>query len=186
MEKSRRPAETPGPGDTKNDASPSNKTALEQDDTPAIDSIAAPQDTYHNIYAATEKDRPSQALSDTEKGTGAENVQSADTIPEVGPKTEYVKGWKMHMLTAGIWISLFLSTLETTIVSTSLVSIADSLSGFEERNWVVTAYFLTYTGLRSLFFPSCFCFVLYPTPFLFFPNSPLAPLLMNSWLLFVP
>ncbi|KAB5578102.1 drug resistance transporter EmrB/QacA subfamily [Coniochaeta sp. 2T2.1] len=62
-------------------------------------------------------------------------------------EAEYMSGWRLYMLTAGIWISLFLSTLETTIVSTSLVSIADSLSGCEERNWVVTAYFLTYTGI---------------------------------------
>ena len=65
------------------------------------------------------------------------------------PEAEYMSGWRLYMLTAGIWIALFLSTLETTIVSTSLVSISDSLSGFEERNWVVTAYFLTYTGTIS-------------------------------------
>lgn len=66
---------------------------------------------------------------------------------DVDTKPQYMTGWRLYMLTAGIWISLFLSTLETTIVSTSLVSIADSLSGFESRNWVVTAYFLTYTGM---------------------------------------
>ncbi|KAL2267092.1 hypothetical protein VTJ83DRAFT_4369 [Remersonia thermophila] len=65
--------------------------------------------------------------------------------------TELLKGWRFHVLTAGIWIALFLSTLETTIVSTSLVSIADSLSGFEERNWVVTSYFLTYTGFLVIY-----------------------------------
>ena len=58
-----------------------------------------------------------------------------------------MEGWRLYMLTAGIWIALFSSTLETTIVSTSLVSIADILSDFDERNWVVTAYFLTYTGM---------------------------------------
>ncbi|KAK3318056.1 major facilitator superfamily domain-containing protein [Apodospora peruviana] len=64
----------------------------------------------------------------------------------------YVKGWTLYMLTLGrIWILLFLPTLETTIVSTSLVAIADSLSGFELRNWVVTAYFLTYTGFLIIY-----------------------------------
>jgi hypothetical protein len=43
-------------------------------------------------------------------------------------------------------LSLLLSTLETTIVSTSLVSITNALSGFENRDWVVTSYLLTYTG----------------------------------------
>lgn len=45
-----------------------------------------------------------------------------------------------------MWLSLFLSTLETTIVSTSLVSITNALDGFLYRDWVVTAYLLTYTG----------------------------------------
>lgn len=45
-----------------------------------------------------------------------------------------------------IWIALFLSTLESTIVSTSLVSITTALNGFLMRDWIVTAYLLTYTG----------------------------------------
>lgn len=49
-----------------------------------------------------------------------------------------------------IWLALFLSTLETTIVSTSLVAITDALSGFDIRNWVVTSYLLTYTGKSIL------------------------------------
>jgi MFS family permease len=41
---------------------------------------------------------------------------------------------------------MLLSTLETTIVSTSLVSMVNELQGFSQAGWVVTAYFLTYTG----------------------------------------
>ncbi|KAL1836435.1 hypothetical protein VTJ49DRAFT_5156 [Mycothermus thermophilus] len=73
-------------------------------------------------------------------------------IAVTDPKpVQFLKGWRFRVLTAGIWIALFLSTLETTIVSTSLVSIADALSGFEERNWVVTSYFLTYTGFLVIY-----------------------------------
>lgn len=59
----------------------------------------------------------------------------------------YVTGWRLYMLGTGVWISLFLSTLETTIVSTSLVSITDAIHGFAMRDWIVTAYLITYTGL---------------------------------------
>ena len=48
-------------------------------------------------------------------------------------------------------VSLLLSTLETTIVSTSLVSITNSLSGFENRDWIVTSYLLTYTGFLVIY-----------------------------------
>lgn len=52
-----------------------------------------------------------------------------------------------------MWIALFLSTVETTIVSTSLVSITNALSGFDKRDWIVTAYLLTYTGAVALIIP---------------------------------
>ncbi|KAI5457173.1 drug resistance transporter EmrB/QacA subfamily [Mariannaea sp. PMI_226] len=60
-------------------------------------------------------------------------------------------GWKKYALTAGIWLALFLSTLETTIVSTSLVSITNAVSGFHLRDWVVTAYLVTYTGFLVVY-----------------------------------
>jgi MFS family permease len=47
-------------------------------------------------------------------------------------------------------MSLLLSTLETTIVSTSLVSIVDDLHGFDRSGWLVTSYLLTYTGIDAL------------------------------------
>jgi hypothetical protein len=96
--------------------------------------------------------------------TATDSPASTPDDFQEGAEEKYVRGWRRHILTAGcdtveatnasersshlhrIWISLFLSTLETTIVSTSLVAIADSLDGFEARNWVITAYFLTYTG----------------------------------------
>ena len=52
-----------------------------------------------------------------------------------------------------MWMALFLSTVETTIVSTSLVSITNALGGFDERDWIVTAYLLTYTGAVALIGP---------------------------------
>ncbi|KAK3294143.1 major facilitator superfamily transporter [Chaetomium fimeti] len=63
----------------------------------------------------------------------------------------YPMGWRLHALTAGLCISMLLSTLETTIVSTSLVSMANDLQGFGQAGWVVTAYFLTYTGFLVIY-----------------------------------
>ncbi|KAK2877128.1 hypothetical protein FQN49_001402 [Arthroderma sp. PD_2] len=70
---------------------------------------------------------------------------------EVIDESKYMKGWKLYLLALGFWIALFLSTLETTIVSTSLVAITNSLRGFDIRNWIVTAYFLTYTGFLIIY-----------------------------------
>ena len=50
-------------------------------------------------------------------------------------------------------MSLFLSDLELTIVSTSLVSITNAFAAFQKSSWVVTAYFLTFTGTQALLCP---------------------------------
>ena len=47
-------------------------------------------------------------------------------------------------------LSLFLSTIETTIVSTSLVAITNALNGFQKGNWLVTSYLLTYSGTITI------------------------------------
>lgn len=41
---------------------------------------------------------------------------------------------------------LFLTSLEVSIVATSLVSMADDLKSFNNYSWVITAYILTYTS----------------------------------------
>jgi hypothetical protein len=53
---------------------------------------------------------------------------------EEPPKRTYMTGWRLYILIFGLCLSLLLSTLETTIVSTSLVSITNALSGFENRD----------------------------------------------------
>ncbi|KAI1087573.1 drug resistance transporter EmrB/QacA subfamily [Rostrohypoxylon terebratum] len=78
-----------------------------------------------------------------------ENVQLDNQTTDdfaTEPPREYLKGWKLYILTFALCLSLFLSTLETTIVSTSLISITNALGDFEQRDWVVTAYLITYTG----------------------------------------
>lgn len=107
--------------------------------------------------------------------THSANVVNPASIEDeqIEPVSAYVEGWRLYMLTIrwvefssilfpiqyiyrintknlltrrSVWVSLFLSTFETTIISTALVSITDALHGFESRDWVVTSYLLTYTG----------------------------------------
>ena len=43
-------------------------------------------------------------------------------------------------------LGLFLAALDTTIVSTSLITITKSLKAWNRSSWIVTSYLLTYTG----------------------------------------
>ncbi|SPJ85735.1 related to multidrug transporter [Fusarium torulosum] len=74
-----------------------------------------------------------------------------DQTTQNNDERKYLTGWRLHCLSAALWISLFLSTLETTIVSTSLVSITNALNGFILRDWIVTSYLLTYTGFLVIY-----------------------------------
>ncbi|KAK4155861.1 major facilitator superfamily transporter [Chaetomidium leptoderma] len=80
---------------------------------------------------------------------GASNPEDSDS-GQLKPRV-YPRGWRLHTLTAGLCLSMLLSTLETTIVSTSLVSMANELQGFSQAGWVITAYFLTYTGFLVIY-----------------------------------
>ncbi|KAJ4264444.1 hypothetical protein NW762_005644 [Fusarium torreyae] len=91
-----------------------------------------------------------------EKGEPAANAEptpaiEGDQTAEDDDESKYLQGWRMACLTGALWISLFLSTLETTIVSTSLVSITNALNGFILRDWIVTSYLLTYTGFLTIY-----------------------------------
>ncbi|KAJ5595531.1 MFS general substrate transporter [Penicillium hispanicum] len=92
----------------------------------------------------TRQQKPVPAEPDTDP-VGTEGGQGNK------PPRMYLTGWKLWLLTIGVWIALFLSTIETTIVSTSLVSITNALNGFLVKDWVVTAYLLTYTGFLTIF-----------------------------------
>lgn len=45
---------------------------------------------------------------------------------------------------------LFLTTVETTIATTSLVHIMDDLGDFEEQSWIMTSYELGYVGESAI------------------------------------
>ncbi|KAG5756552.1 hypothetical protein H9Q72_008483 [Fusarium xylarioides] len=106
----------------------------------------------------TETPAPSKPTETTLQTKGSTPIlhNAAASSPEEDPAEnnddkKYLTGWKLHSLSAALWISLFLSTLETTIVSTSLVSITNALNGFILRDWIVTSYLLTYTGFLTIY-----------------------------------
>ncbi|OBS24590.1 hypothetical protein FPOA_05132 [Fusarium poae] len=99
------------------------------------------------IEQATRRDNEKRLGSDTNQVL----VPAQSDLTEDNNEVKYLKGWRFYCLTAALWLSLFLSTLETTIVSTSLVSITDALNGFILRDWIVTSYLLTYTGFLTIY-----------------------------------
>ncbi|KGO37543.1 Major facilitator superfamily domain, general substrate transporter [Penicillium expansum] len=58
---------------------------------------------------------------------------------------------RICFIMAGLWTCLFLSALETTIVSTALQTISSDLQDLSKSTWIVVAYLLTYNGFLILF-----------------------------------
>jgi hypothetical protein len=48
-------------------------------------------------------------------------------------------------------LALLLATLDTTIISTSLITIASELGHFDQASWILVSYLLTYSGFLLIF-----------------------------------
>ena len=46
-------------------------------------------------------------------------------------------------------LALFLAGIESTIISTTLISITNELGGFQQSSWIVTAYLLGYASITT-------------------------------------
>ncbi|KAK3390170.1 major facilitator superfamily transporter [Podospora didyma] len=102
-------------------------------------------DAEASVGAGENNEGHQKYATDTDATTRNVDAAAVEDVDETKIKI-YLTGWRLHALTAGLCLSLLLSTLETTIVSTSLVSIINALQGFSQSGWVVTSYLLTYTG----------------------------------------
>jgi hypothetical protein len=61
---------------------------------------------------------------------------------------------RLHIIIAGLWLCLFLSALDTTIVTTALIKTSSEFGALEQAAWLIAAYLLTYncTTLTPGFF----------------------------------
>ncbi|TGO56767.1 hypothetical protein BCON_0073g00010 [Botryotinia convoluta] len=87
-----------------------------------------------------------QVSSVSQSDPSMSDTSQADDIPHEVVSSQsptiYLKGARLHMITAAIFLSLFITNLEIPIVTTSLVSITDDLNPFNQVNWIASAYML--------------------------------------------
>ncbi|KAF2832199.1 MFS general substrate transporter [Ophiobolus disseminans] len=57
---------------------------------------------------------------------------------------------RLHTIIAGLWLCLFMSAMDTTIVTTSLIKISSGFDALEQGAWLVTAYLLTYNSFLMI------------------------------------
>ncbi|THY60450.1 MFS general substrate transporter [Aureobasidium pullulans] len=59
--------------------------------------------------------------------------------------------WKDLLHVIRLCLALLLATLDTTIISTSLITIASDFGHFDQASWIIVSYLLTYSGFLLIF-----------------------------------
>ncbi|KAK5173542.1 uncharacterized protein LTR77_002223 [Saxophila tyrrhenica] len=66
------------------------------------------------------------------------------------PQTPTLAGWRRNLILTSLFLGLFLSFLDTTIVAVALPTIATQFDDFDSSTWVLTAYLLTYMAFAII------------------------------------
>ncbi|KAJ8116457.1 hypothetical protein OPT61_g2122 [Boeremia exigua] len=69
------------------------------------------------------------------------------TMPSTVPNISQAR---LHVIIAGLWFCLFLSALDTTIVTTALIKISSGFNALEQAAWLITTYLLTYNSFLMI------------------------------------
>ncbi|KAL7931072.1 major facilitator superfamily domain-containing protein [Trichoderma chlorosporum] len=90
---------------------------------------------------------PNPSLGQMVAGSQTSNsIDDEASRAKLGYGSVRVKGLQQAVLVITLLVGLLISTLDTTIVSTSLVTISNDLGDFVNAPWIVLAYLLTYMG----------------------------------------
>ncbi|KPM39646.1 hypothetical protein AK830_g6896 [Neonectria ditissima] len=83
-----------------------------------------------------------------EKTTVKESAPGSDSADAINAKQlpHTISNLQLSLIVLGLWLSLFLCSLETTIVSTSLIHISNDLDDLNQAGWIVVAYLLTFNA----------------------------------------
>ncbi|KAL4869215.1 major facilitator superfamily domain-containing protein [Aspergillus spectabilis] len=79
-------------------------------------------------------------------GSEVATPASEDGSPSFEIPRPTIATWRLVIILPCIAIGLFLSLMDTTIVSTMLYTISDEFDGFKTSSWIVLAYTLSYVG----------------------------------------
>ncbi|KAI1378450.1 putative MFS multidrug transporter [Hypoxylon crocopeplum] len=95
--------------------------------------------------------------SETKMASPVPHCSDSEIVPNDSPETPEspqptaeLHNLQLVLVILGLWLSLFLCSLETTIVSTSLIHIANDLHDLGDASWIVVAYLLTFNAFMLI------------------------------------
>ncbi|KAI0895981.1 MFS general substrate transporter [Annulohypoxylon nitens] len=84
-----------------------------------------------------------------EEGKGADNGQPAANEDEKAEGGEYPHGIRLIILVGAVMMTVFLSSLDQTIVGTAIPKITSEFHGLSQASWYGSAYFMCFGGFQS-------------------------------------
>ncbi|KAJ6083291.1 MFS multidrug transporter, partial [Penicillium canescens] len=106
-----------------------------------------------------DESKPPDQDSQQNKGSDAEKTpepqQSQRSLEseenqEASGRHAAISPLRLNIIVLGLWISLFLAALDSTIISTAVFDISNSFNSTSQSAWIVTAYLLTYNAFVLL------------------------------------
>ncbi|KAF1966753.1 MFS general substrate transporter [Bimuria novae-zelandiae CBS 107.79] len=75
-------------------------------------------------------------------------AQNARDVSSALEDPRYITGWRLHGISFFLLVALFVAQMDTSITSTSILTITDQLGEWEKNSWVFTAYMLSFCGFQ--------------------------------------
>lgn len=95
-----------------------------------------------------ERKQRNDESSETEKTEdNVQDLASVETLNE--PKTEYPHGMRLVLIMISLMLSIFVVSLDNTILATAIPKITDEFDGLDKVAWYSSSYFMTYGGFQS-------------------------------------
>ncbi|KAK4157152.1 hypothetical protein C8A00DRAFT_40385 [Chaetomidium leptoderma] len=116
-------------------------------ETPAS-TLSPPKPAKYDAYLSGETTRA--ASPENEKGKKDPDVGgSVKEEPAESDDIEYPTGWTFTFIVVALVCSIFLVSLDMTIVATAIPRITDEFQGLEDVAWYGSAFFMTVGGFQS-------------------------------------
>ncbi|OCK80431.1 putative MSF multidrug transporter [Lepidopterella palustris CBS 459.81] len=78
-----------------------------------------------------------------------EDIEAGRT-PKPGAATPDISETRLNVVIAGLWLSLFISAMDTTIITTALLRISSDFNALNQSGWLVVTYLLTYNSFLMI------------------------------------
>ena len=117
----------------------------------ASPSHLSPEAARNSAYLSGDSTRPPSTVEfEKTDGDSSSSTKAAAAIASpVEDAVDYPKGLKLTFIVVALVLSIFLVSLDMTIVATAIPKITDEFQGLEDVAWYGSAFFMTLGGFQS-------------------------------------